>query len=292
MSIEIERHQVEEEVFLRVLGEAVAILEETAIPYGAMGGIASAAFGRQRWTQDVDFFVRPQDARRAQDALVEGGFEASPTHHEWLLKAVKEGVLVDLIHSAKGGYYLDEEMLQRIRPAQFKGLTLNVVPPEDIVVMKAIQSDQDTARYWHDALGVVAGSELDWDYVLKRARIGPRRVLSLLIHAQADDMLVPDHVIRALFKIVYELAPAAQAASDDVVVAQLRQALAEDPRCNELNIEVTREADRLVLSGQVATAERRVIIATVACEVVPDLTIENRVTVAHPAEDGRSETVA
>ena len=41
--------------------------------------------------------------------------------------------------------------------------------PEDLVVMKAISHDEESPRHWHDALGVLATVDLDWDYLLERA---------------------------------------------------------------------------------------------------------------------------
>lgn len=293
---EVERVDVGEETLLRVLGEATDSLEKAGIEYGLMGGIASAVFGRPRWTLDVDIFLRPQNAAKAQEVLVSAGFDAKPSQHNWLLKCVKERVLVDLIFTAKGGIYLDETMLSRIRPVEYRGLTLRVVPPEDVVVMKAIASDQDTPRYWHDALGIIAASELDWDYLVQRARIGPRRVLSLLLHAQADDMIVPDRVIRSIYEAVYENPEADRslAVHSDAphLAAHLRERFAEDSRVNELNIETTFEEDELVLRGRVSTPERREAVAAVAAELLPGVAIVNEVVVVRLAEDGRSETVA
>lgn len=293
---EVERVDVGEETFLRVLGEATGSLERAGIDYGLMGGIASAVFGRPRWTFDVDIFLRPQDAGRAQEVLAGAGFEPKPSQHNWLLKCVRDRVLVDLIFTAKGGIYLDEPMLSRIRPVDYHGLLLRVVPPEDLIVMKAIASDQDTPRYWHDALGIIAASELDWDYLVQRARIGPRRVLSLLLHAQADDMIVPDRVIRSIYQAVYE-EPAAEAPTRSQgnarqLAAHLRERFAEDPRLNELNIETAFEEDALVLRGRVSTPERRETVADVAAELLPGIPIVNEVVVVRLAEDGRSETVA
>jgi predicted nucleotidyltransferase len=293
---EVERVDVGEETFLRVLGEATGSLERAGIDYGLMGGIASAVFGRPRWTFDVDIFLRPQDAGRAQEVLAGAGFEPKPSQHNWLLKCVRDRVLVDLIFTAKGGIYLDELMLSRIRPVDYHGLSLRVVPPEDLIVMKAIASDQDTPRYWHDALGIIAASELDWDYLVQRARIGPRRVLSLLLHAQADDMIVPDRVIRSIYQAVYE-EPAADAPTRSQgnarqLAAHLRERFAEDPRLNELNIETAFEENALVLRGRVSTPERRETVADVAAELLPGIPIVNEVVVVRLAEDGRSETVA
>src|ERR1700746_3459846 len=97
-----------------------------------MGALASALFGRPRWTLDVDIFIRPQDTRRAVEALERAGFESKPSQHNWLVQCVRDRVLVDLIFTAKGGIYLDEQMLARIKPADYKGMSLRVVPPEDL----------------------------------------------------------------------------------------------------------------------------------------------------------------
>jgi hypothetical protein len=36
--------------------------------------------------------------------------------------------------------------------------------------MKALAHLEEAPRYWHDALGIIAASELDWDYLVRRAR--------------------------------------------------------------------------------------------------------------------------
>lgn len=305
---EPDRVDVGEETFLRVIGEATKALEEAAIEYGLMGGIASAVFGRPRWTLDVDIFLRPQDAQRAQDALAAAGFEPKVSQHNWLLKCVRDRVLVDLIFTAKGGIYLDDEMLARLRRVDYKGLKLRLVPPEDVIVMKAIASDQDTPRYWHDALGIIGSSDLDWEYLLNRSRIGPRRVLSLLVHAQADDMLVPDDIVRALYRTIYDpqelssgkVASGPSKASGPIGVhrserhmeAHLRERLAEDPRVNELNIDAAFSGRVVTLTGRVTTADRREAVGVVAAELLPGFEIRNDVTLIPIGEDGRAETVA
>jgi predicted nucleotidyltransferase len=292
---EVERVEVDEEVFVSVVRDATAALEKAGIDHGLMGALASALFGRPRWTLDIDIFIRPQDVRRAVESLEAAGFESKPSQHNWLAKCVRDRVLVDLIFTAKGGIYLDEQMLSRIRPVEHRGVTLRVVAPEDLVVMKAIASDQDTPRYWHDALGIIAASELDWDYLVQRARIGPRRVLSLLLHAQADDMIVPDRVIRSLYQAVYEAperAPLTMHRDEAHMIAHLRERLAEDPRVNELNIEAGFQDSALVLRGRVSTAERREAVQDVATELMPHTEIVNEVVVVRLPEDGRAETVA
>jgi osmotically-inducible protein OsmY len=59
----------------------------------------------------------------------------------------------------------------------------------------------------------------------------------------------------------------------------LWEALARDPRVAELGISVTADPGRVYLSGEVATEERRHLIATVAGELLPDHEVRNQVTV-------------
>ncbi len=72
---------------------------------------------------------------------------------------------------------------------------------------------------------------------------------------------------------------------------RVRTALAEDPRVGELGIVVEFEDGRLVLAGEVATAERRAAVETVAREHAPDCEIENRVSAVVLGEPGEPETV-
>ncbi len=79
--------------------------------------------------------------------------------------------------------------------------------------------------------------------------------------------------------------------SDAYLVERVRTALAEDPRVGELGITVTVEGGRLVLSGEVATAERRVAVEAVAREQAPATEIDNRVSASVLGEPGEPEVV-
>jgi hypothetical protein len=194
---------VDEGLFLAVLHESVGSLTAREVPYAAMGGIASSVLGRDRWTHDIDLFVAPADATRALEVLAEAGFRTQRTNEHWLFKAMKHGVLVDVLFKAKGELTFDPEMQQRVRTGDFKGQTLRVLAPEDLLVIKAIVHDEDTPRHWHDALGLIAAGGLDWDYLLHRALHGPRRVLSLLMYALSVDLLVPERAVQALSDCIY-----------------------------------------------------------------------------------------
>lgn len=198
-----EEEAASDATFKSVLREAVQAVERAGYPFLVLGGLASSLVGRPRWTHDIDFLVRPDDARDILEALRAAGFRTEETDPVWIFKAFKEDVMVDVIFMVTGGIYLDQEMEQRSILREYEGLPVRIPSPEDQVVIKAIVHREETSRHLFDALAILGRAELEWEYVLQRARLGARRVLALLIYAQSSDILVPNWVIRRLFEEVY-----------------------------------------------------------------------------------------
>lgn len=184
--------------FVDAFRAACDALEGAGVPYLFMGGIASIVHGRTSWTHDLDVFIRRADEPRAVDALVAAGYSLDPARMSWLTKLWRGDVYLDVIYSSTGPIDLDDAMLERGESAEVWGRTVPVLGPEDLVVTKALAHGEETAHYWWDALAIIAKRELDWDYLLSRARQGPRRMLSLLLYAQSTDLAVPDRVVRRL----------------------------------------------------------------------------------------------
>jgi predicted nucleotidyltransferase len=208
-----EKRTVDDEAFVEAVREVMEALEGRGIVFLFVGGLASGILGRPRSTVDVDLMIRPGDIGKTREALEEAGFTTTQTDLDWLYKAAKEGgVVVDILVESTGGVYLDDEMLSRVVTAEFRGLSLPLAGPEDLIVMKALAHQEPTNRYWYDALGILARTAIDWDYLLWRARLGARRVLSLLLYAQSTDILVPDAPIRALFHMIQH--PEGEAATE------------------------------------------------------------------------------
>jgi predicted nucleotidyltransferase len=197
-----EKQTVDEPIFLEVLRDVLAALDADGIPFMVIGGVASAVWGRPRYTRDIDVLVRPHDAKRSLEVLEGAGFATQETFDNWLYKGVKEGVIVDVLFQSSGGIYLDEEMLERCQPRELHGITLPLAAPEDLIVMKAVAHEEATPRYWHDALSIIARVDLDWNYLLQRARVSAKRILALLLYAQSIDLVVPDRVVRELFETI------------------------------------------------------------------------------------------
>jgi predicted nucleotidyltransferase len=191
----------EQDAFVSALTRTMDTLAGAGLDFAVIGGVASAGYGRARWTKDIDVFCRPEDAEGALDALAAGGFDVERTNPAWIYKAFCDGVQVDLIFKSKG-LYLDDRMLDRLQTVAVAGVEFLAIAPEDLVVMKALIHDEESPRHWHDALAVLAAAPLDWDYLLERARSGPNRVLALLHYALSVDVPVPASAVNELHDLV------------------------------------------------------------------------------------------
>lgn len=280
----VDADRSEERAFVSVLGESTSLLEDEGIDHVVMGGVAIAALARPRWTHDIDLFVRPDDASRALQVLEEAGFETEKTDPLWLFKGWKRDVLVDLIFRSEGGYYLDGSILERASTVEFKGESFRVLPPEDLLVIKAAAHGEDTPYHWFDALALLARQGMDWDYLLERARRAVRRVLSLLVYAESVDIAVPPQMIEALFRYEHrtprgDVGGAPSPPSDDPSTEAMRERLREHPTIGDLDLDVSVDGAALIIDGEVATPARHAQIADVARELFPGRSIDNRVEV-------------
>jgi hypothetical protein len=304
--------RADDATFLRVLAETSEVLAGSGYPYAFMGGLASTVLGRERWTHDVDLIIRPQDARGVLRALAKAGYATEERDQSWLYKAYRDDIMVDLIFRIiapgfAGAITLDDEMHARVREGVFHGVRLAVISPEDLLVIKALVHKEFRSRHWFDALGLVARGGLDWDYVVERAvRRNPRRVLSLLLYAQSEGLEVPGSVIHQLLGQA-EAAPAltgpgeegarpaghgGEAAEPDAyLVGKVADRFARDPRTAELEVDVELEGDVIVLTGCVATPDRRAALTEVAGAVLPGYRVRNLVTVAGPPTEPTVERV-
>jgi predicted nucleotidyltransferase len=187
------------------LAAAVKLAEAEDVPYGVFGSIASAYWGRPAPSGDIDLFVRDHEARVLLEAFAREGWETREENPKWLLKAIKDGVLVDLIFKVRGDIYLDDEMLEHTVEASYLGVNLRLLSAEDTLLVEALSNEYETPDHWFNALAILAmHQDLDWDYLMRRARLGARRILSLLIYAQSTDVTLPTRHIRDLYRVVYE----------------------------------------------------------------------------------------
>ena len=193
---------IDEETYLAVLDDVAATMSGAEIPHCFIGGLASSVYGRDRHTHDLDLFVRPDDARRALDVLEAGGFGTDDVEPEWIFKAAKRGLLVDVIFRTSDGTTLDGDLIRHIRRREYMGRELPLIPPEDLLLTKVSAFREDTARQWFDCLAIIDNGDLDWPYLLRRSLPKPHRITALLVWAQGNRQCVPDRVLEELMHAV------------------------------------------------------------------------------------------
>lgn len=194
--------QEDPEVWSGVLKDSAQAMDEEGIGYVAIGSIATTAMGYDEACSDVDLLVRTSDADRALEALTRRGYRTEKTEPDWLYKAVKDQVLVDLLFRVgeRNQIRADDEMLARATEKDVHGQRVRVVAPEDFLVMQAISHKNDAPDYWFKGLKAAACDGLDWDYVFERAQVAPERVLSLLLYARSEgNDAIPKRLLEDLF---------------------------------------------------------------------------------------------
>lgn len=195
--------QDDADLFARVLGRAARALERENVPYAVFGSLVSDLYGRPAPSGDIDLLLRPGDADVGLDALAAEGFTTDRLDPSWIYKACLEGVLVDVIFRVKGDIYLDDEVLEHTRLVDLFGHDVRVISPEDAALIEAVSNEAQSPDHWYNATGIVARSDLDWDYLVRRARHAARRALSLLAYCDSTDVPIPKRVIKALFEMAY-----------------------------------------------------------------------------------------
>jgi hypothetical protein len=158
------------------LKKAAAALRDAEIPYALAGSVACWARGAPQSRNDLDFLVRPEDADRALQALVEIGMRAERPPEGWLLKAwdVDENdTLVDLIFGPRGITDVGA-VLARAEIVPVAALDLPVAHIDDVLVMKLHAFDEHACDY-SGILSITRAvrEQVDWDDVVARTAESP-----------------------------------------------------------------------------------------------------------------------
>ena len=112
--------------FVATLKRVAAVLRDGGIPFALGGGLAAWARGEPETDHDVDFFVKPEDAERARDALAAAGMQPDTPPEDWLHKVWDGEVLVDLVFCPSGGP-VDDDWLERAEEREVMAMRLPVL---------------------------------------------------------------------------------------------------------------------------------------------------------------------
>jgi predicted nucleotidyltransferase len=293
--------------FNATLFKTIDTLEKNRIAYALIGGVASRGLGRPRVTHDIDIFLRPDDAGLALAALEREGFETEKRDPHWLYKAWHNGILVDIIFKSTGDIYFDEEIRNRSKAFHYHGREIPAVAPEDFILIKSAVHSEVGPHHWHDALAVLSHAEIDWQYLLKRSRSAPRRLLSLFIYAQSNDIWVPNDVIFKLFNQIFGqqsvttssefpkinlLKTKIEKGEPSVYIAgHIQEAITADEKTGDQDIKVHVSKNKVLLRGEVSTQEQKERIKKVVKTIAPSLEIENQVSIRNLPPPEGSEAV-
>jgi predicted nucleotidyltransferase len=129
-----------DETFILVdaMKRAAGALRNGDIPFVLAGGLACWSRGGPQTDHDVDFFIKPEDADRALEALEGAGMRTERPPEGWLVKAYDDnGALVDLIYSPSSGVVTDE-LIERAEEREVMAVRMKVATLEDVMTSKLL----------------------------------------------------------------------------------------------------------------------------------------------------------
>ena len=151
--------------------EGLEALRSADVPFVIAGAFALHHHtGIWRDTKDLDLFCEPAAAAAVLAALAGARFATYVEERHWLGKAVREGVLIDVIWA--GGNWatvVDPAWLAHARPAVLLGGSVRMAAPEDIILSKAYVAGRerfdgtDIAHLVH-----ACGRAFDWEALVGR----------------------------------------------------------------------------------------------------------------------------
>ena len=158
---------------LATLRRSVALLREAGIPFIVGGSLAAWARGGPEVTNDLDIMVRPSDAERVLELLVQAGMRPERPPEEWLLKAWDGEVLVDVIFQTVEGEVTDE-VIDRGEELTVTSMAMNVMGLEDMFALR-LQTLNEHVLDYSGLLKMARAlrEQVDWDAVRERVRHTP-----------------------------------------------------------------------------------------------------------------------
>ena len=155
------------------LKRTVSALDEAEIPFLIGGSLASWARGGPDTTHDLDVIVKPEDAKRAQQALVAAGMRAEDPPESWLLKVWDGDVLIDLIFQP-AGMTVDDELMARSELVNAAAMDFRVMAIEDVLYTKLNALNEHYLDF--SSLLQIARAvreQVDWDRLRERTAGSP-----------------------------------------------------------------------------------------------------------------------
>ena len=188
-------------------------LAEGGVPFMIGGAYALREYADiVRDTKDLDIFCKPDDHPRILGLLMGAGYQTEVTHPNWLAKAFHHNHCVDIIFSSGNSVcHVDEAWFRHSRRSTMFGVTVQLIPPEEMIWSKAYV--QDRGRFDGADIAHILrrqGGTLDWHRLLVRAGSDSEVLFAHLINFRfvypSERNVVPEWVMRELwFRIECQL---------------------------------------------------------------------------------------
>jgi hypothetical protein len=155
------------------LKRSVAALRDAGVPALLAGSLAVWARGGPETRHDLDFVVKPEDAERALQALVDAGMKPEKPPEGWLFKAWDGDILVDVIFEPRG-LVVDDELLERGEEREVMAIGIRLMALEDVLTSKLMALDEHSADFSKLLLMTrTLREQIDWHALRSRTRESP-----------------------------------------------------------------------------------------------------------------------
>jgi Uncharacterised nucleotidyltransferase len=177
------------------LKRAVSALRDAGVPYLLAGSLAVWARGGPETRHDLDFVVKPEDAGRALEVLVEAGMRPEKPPEEWLYKAWDDDVLIDVIFHPRG-LDVDDQLIERGELLHVLGITIPVMSIEDVVATKLLALHEHELDYTSVIrVARAVREQIDWRYLRERTKGSPYAA-AFFVLCEELEVLPEDHAQR------------------------------------------------------------------------------------------------
>jgi len=168
----------------RLFVEALRALHQAGVEFLIGGAFALSRYtGIERFTKDLDIFVREADCARTLETLAGIGCQTEWTFRHWLAKARRDDALIDVIYgSGNGVAMVDDQWFAHAPAADVCGIASRLSPAEELIWSKAFVMERerfDGADVMHVIRGI--GPDLDWPRLIARFGEHWRVLMSLLV---------------------------------------------------------------------------------------------------------------
>lgn len=156
------QHTDEFQRLIETLKLCVAALREHDVPFMLGGSLAAWARGGPEPQKDVDLMVKRSDADRALQVLADASLRTERPSEEWLYKAWRDDVLVDVIFGPSG-LEVTDEVLARADTIPVMSVATPVMAVEDMLITMLFSMDEHCVDYG-PVVGIVRAlrEQIDW----------------------------------------------------------------------------------------------------------------------------------